>query len=106
MDILAVVYTSPRAYTCTKLHMRFLIRFEDTFCMHLSSQHTFTFLKYLRRLLVLIFGLLLCSVVVVCAYRSGMGLGPWDVLHQGVSRHPSLSFGQASIRVGGLVILA
>lgn len=74
--------------------------------MHLSSQHTFMFLKYLRRLLVLIFGLFLCSVGIVCTYRSGMGLGPWDVLHQGVSRHTPLSFGQASILVGGLVILA
>src|SRR5947209_7709856 len=43
--------------------MRFLIHSKDTFCMYLSSKHTFTFLKYLRRLLVLIFGLFLCSVL-------------------------------------------
>jgi uncharacterized protein len=73
--------------------------------MHFSSKHTFKVLVYLRRLLVLIFGLFLCSVGIVWSYRSGMGLGPWDVLHQGVSQHTPLSFGQASIIVGGLIIL-
>ncbi|MEO8954096.1 MAG: hypothetical protein ABI465_05970 [Ktedonobacteraceae bacterium] len=73
--------------------------------MQLSTSRTFSFLTYLRRLVVLIFGLFLCSVGIVCTYRSAMGLGPWDVLHQGISRHTPLSFGQASIVVGGLLIL-
>ncbi|MEO8954921.1 MAG: hypothetical protein ABI465_10150 [Ktedonobacteraceae bacterium] len=73
--------------------------------MQLSTSCTFSFLAYLRRLVVLIFGLFLCSVGIVCTYRSAMGLGPWDVLHQGISRHTLLSFGQASILVGGLLIL-
>ena len=73
--------------------------------MRLQSIRTFSPLKYLQRYLVLIFGLFLCSVGIVFTYRSGMGLGPWDVLHQGISHHTPLTFGQASILVGGLVIL-
>ena len=55
--------------------------------------------------LVVIFGLFLCSVGIVCTYRSGLGLGPWDVLHKGVSLHTPLTFGQASIITGAVVIL-
>lgn len=62
-------------------------------------------LAYMRRLIILIWGLFLCSVGIVFTYRSDMGLGPWDVLHKGVSLHTPLSFGQASIVVGGLIIL-
>ena len=62
-------------------------------------------LAYIRRLIILIWGLFLCSVGIVFTYRSDMGLGPWDVLHKGVSLHTPLSFGQASIVVGGLIIL-
>jgi len=73
--------------------------------MQVATAHLFSLWAYVRRLVVLIFGLFLCSVGIVCTYRSGMGLGPWDVLHQGISRHTPLSFGQASIIVGGLIIL-
>ena len=73
--------------------------------MQVATSQTFSLWAYIRRLVVLIFGLFLCSVGIVCTYRSGMGLGPWDVLHQGISRHTPLSFGQASIIVGGFIIL-
>ena len=62
-------------------------------------------LVYSGRLIVLIWGLFLCSAGIFFTYRSDMGLGPWDVLHKGVSLHTPLSFGQASIAVGGLIIL-
>jgi uncharacterized membrane protein YczE len=35
-----------------------------------------------------------------------MGLGPWDVLHLGISRHTPLTFGQANIVVGAIIIFA
>lgn len=73
--------------------------------MRLQPLRTPNSLKYLHRFLVLIFGLFLCSVGIVFTYRSGMGLGPWDVLHQGISHHTPLTFGQASILVGALIIL-
>src|SRR5947209_15923858 len=59
----------------------------------------------LRRLLVVICGLFIMSIGIVCTYRSGLGLGPWDVLHQGISRHAPLTFGQATMLVGGLIII-
>ncbi|MGZ3625969.1 MAG: YczE/YyaS/YitT family protein, partial [Ktedonobacteraceae bacterium] len=73
--------------------------------MQFASIRHFNSLAYARRLFVVIFGLFLCSVGIVCTYRSGLGLGPWDVLHKGVSLHTPLSFGQASMLTGALVIL-
>ena len=60
---------------------------------------------YCGRLIVLIWGLFICATGIVCTYRSDMGLGPWDVLHQGISRHTPLTFGEASIAVGAGVII-
>ena len=37
--------------------------------------------------------------------KAGVGLSPWDVLAQGVSRHSFLTFGQATILVSILVLL-
>ncbi|MDQ2886799.1 MAG: hypothetical protein M3Y39_12040, partial [Chloroflexota bacterium] len=53
--------------------------------------------RYLGRLLIVIFGLFVFSVGDICTYRSAVGLGPWDVLHKGISLHTPLSFGTASI---------
>ena len=38
--------------------------------------------------------------------ESRLGLPPWDVLHQGIARHSPLSFGEAVIAVGVLVLAA
>jgi uncharacterized membrane protein YczE len=62
-------------------------------------------LNYLRRLCVLVWGLFLCSCGTVLTYRSDMGLGPWDVFHKGLSLHLPLSFGQAAIIVGAVIIM-
>ncbi len=61
--------------------------------------------RYLGRLLIVIFGLFIFSVGDICTYRSAVGLGPWDVLHKGISLHTPLSFGTASIVVGAALIL-
>ncbi|GAA1897649.1 YczE/YyaS/YitT family protein [Streptantibioticus ferralitis] len=37
--------------------------------------------------------------------RAGLGLDPWDVLHQGVTRRTGLSIGTVSIIAGALVLL-
>lgn len=65
-----------------------------------------TIIPYIRRLIILVCGLFTCSVGIVCTYRSDLGLGPWDVFHQGLSRHTPLSFGVASICTGAFLILA
>jgi uncharacterized membrane protein YczE len=57
------------------------------------------------RLVALFGGLLLFGLAIVLMLESGLGLPPWDVLHQGISRHTPLSLGAASIVVG-VVILA
>jgi uncharacterized membrane protein YczE len=38
--------------------------------------------------------------------RSGLGLDPWDVFHQGLSRHTGMTIGVASAVVGVVVLLA
>jgi uncharacterized membrane protein YczE len=37
--------------------------------------------------------------------RSGLGLDPWDVFHQGLANHLPITFGQVTILVGALVLL-
>jgi uncharacterized membrane protein YczE len=38
--------------------------------------------------------------------RARLGLGPWDVLHQGIARHLGVQLGWVTIGVSGLVLLA
>ena len=57
------------------------------------------------RSVCLFVGLFLFAVAIVCQLESGLGLSPWDVLHQGISEHTPLSFGAANVVVG-LVVLA
>ena len=59
------------------------------------------FIKLIR----LIFGLFLFSVGIVMTINAKLGLAPWDVLHQGISRQTILTMGQAGIIVGFIIIL-
>lgn len=59
-----------------------------------------------RRLLQLVAGLLLYGFTMAMMVRSGLGLDPWDVFHEGLTRHLPLSFGLVVIVVGALVLLA
>lgn len=81
------------------------IQKKDVSFMQLLALSTIKPGIWLRRLSVVIGGLLIMSVGIVCTYRSGLGLGPWDALHQGISRHTPFTFGQIGIMVGGLLIL-
>ena len=58
-----------------------------------------------RRLLNLYLGLLLFGVSCAMIVASGLGLGPWDVFHQGLSRQSGVSLGWVVIGVGLLVLL-
>jgi uncharacterized membrane protein YczE len=49
-------------------------------------------------------GLFLFALGIVLQLESGLGLGPWDVLNQGISERTGLSFGTANILVA-LVVL-
>lgn len=52
----------------------------------------------------LLLGLLLFGISLALLVRSGLGVDPWDVLHQGLSRHTTLAIGTWTIIVGALVL--
>ncbi len=58
-----------------------------------------------RRLVSLYMGLVLFGGSVALMLRSGLGLDPWDVLHQGLSHRTGLRFGWVVIAVGAIVLL-
>ena len=57
------------------------------------------------RLPLLVFGLFVFAAGIVALLESGLGLSPWDVLHQGLAEHTRLSFGEANVAVS-IVVLA
>jgi uncharacterized membrane protein YczE len=67
-------------------------------------------LRYLRRnarrLVQLYVGLWLYGLAAALQVRSGLGLDPWDVFHQGLSKHVGLAIGTVVIIVGAAVLLA
>jgi uncharacterized membrane protein YczE len=58
-----------------------------------------------RRLIQLAFGLALYGFSDGLLVLAGLGLDPWDVLHQGLARHSSLPIGTWAIIVGVVVML-
>lgn len=57
------------------------------------------------RLVRLYVGLVLYGVTDGLVIRADLGLDPWDVFHQGLSRHTGISIGTISILVGAVVLL-
>lgn len=58
-----------------------------------------------RRIVHLVIGLVLYGFTMALMVRSGLGLDPWDVFHQGLTRHVPLTFGQVVIVVGAVLLL-
>jgi uncharacterized membrane protein YczE len=58
-----------------------------------------------RRLVQLFAGLILYGMSDSMLLLAGLGLDPWDVLHQGLSRRIGLGVGTWAIIVGGAVLL-
>lgn len=58
-----------------------------------------------RRLLNLYVGLVLFGACIALQVRAQLGLGSWDVLHQGLARQTGLPFGWIVNCVGGVVLL-
>jgi uncharacterized membrane protein YczE len=58
-----------------------------------------------RRLLQLLLGLVLYGVSDGMLVMAGLGLDPWDVLHQGLARHSAVPIGTWAIIVGAVVLL-
>lgn len=62
--------------------------------------------RMVRRLVQLYAGLALYGVSMAFFVEGALGVMPWDVLHQGLSRYVDLSLGTMTIVVGALVLLA
>lgn len=58
-----------------------------------------------RRLPRLLLGLAFFGVGIALMVRADLGLGPWDVLHQGLSERVDLAIGTVTILVGLLVLV-
>jgi uncharacterized membrane protein YczE len=58
-----------------------------------------------RRLPRLIAGLVLCGAGIAAMVAADLGLGPWDVLHQGLSTRTGIPIGTVLILVGVAVML-
>lgn len=58
------------------------------------------------RLVQLYAGLWLYGLAAALQLRSGLGLDPWDVFHQGLSKHVGLAIGTVVIIIGATVLLA
>jgi uncharacterized membrane protein YczE len=58
-----------------------------------------------RRLPRLLFGLVLCGMGIAAMVAADLGLGPWDVLHQGIAQRTGIPIGTTVIVVGVAVML-
>jgi uncharacterized membrane protein YczE len=58
-----------------------------------------------RRLPRLLVGLVLCGMGIAAMVAADLGLGPWDVLHQGISERTGLPIGSVVVLVGVTVML-
>jgi len=61
--------------------------------------------KTLLSLIRLFIGLFLYAVGIVFTINANLGLSPWDVFHQGISKLTGITMGQASIIVGLLIVI-
>ena len=57
------------------------------------------------RLPGLVLGLVLFGIGIALMAAAGIGLGPWEVLNQGISRHTGLALGTVGILVGIPILL-
>ena len=58
-------------------------------------------LKFFR----LIAGFIFCASSTIFMLNSNLGVSPWDVFHQGISRLTGITIGQASIIIGILFVI-
>lgn len=59
-----------------------------------------------RRLPPLVAGLVVLGLAIALSIRADLGIGPWDVLHQGVAEATGVPFGTVVVGVGIVVLFA
>ncbi len=57
-----------------------------------------------RQLTQLLAGLVAAGLGIALVVRSGLGLGPWDVLHQGIAERTGISMGMVVLGIGVVVL--
>lgn len=57
------------------------------------------------KLIRLLVGFILCASSTVLMLNSNLGLSPWDVFHEGISKLTGMTIGEASIAVGVVCVL-
>lgn len=62
-------------------------------------------ISLIKRILRLFAGLFLYAVGIVMTINANIGLSPWDVFHQGLSKNVHITMGQASISMGLLIVV-
>jgi uncharacterized membrane protein YczE len=78
---------------------------EDGHVAKIDLQTVSVTTRPLRRLPQLVGGLVLYGASMGLMVRGGLGLDPWDVLHEALSRRTGLTFGTVTALVGLLVLL-
>lgn len=58
-----------------------------------------------RRIAQLLIGLVLYGIAISMMVRAAVGVSPWDVLSQGVTKQTGIPFGLVTIIIGGIVLL-
>ena len=66
---------------------------------------SFTSRRLARRIPQLLVGLFLYGFAIAMMLRAGIGVGPWDVLTQGIALRSALSFGLLTNVIGAVVLL-
>lgn len=61
--------------------------------------------NFLKRFAILNIGLFIYGVGIAFMVHASVGLAPWDVLAQGISKQTGLSFGQATIATSLMVLI-
>lgn len=56
--------------------------------------------KFIR----LVIGFMFCSIGIVLTINANLGLSPWDVLFQGISKTTGITMGNASILISAIII--
>ena len=63
-------------------------------------------LRLLSRTAAASVGLILCSFAIYLTLLADVGLAPWNALNEGVAAHLPITFGQASISISILILIA